>query len=119
MCIRDRIRPAGPPHGRIRELNDLFRTKGVGRGSIVISEGIHAKGADFARQALSAVRAFNNFGEDNDPWGEHDFGAVTINEEKVFWKFDYLDPSLTVGSENPANEGQTVRVLTIMLAHEY
>jgi len=55
----------------------------------------------------------------NDPWGEHDFGAVEIDGEKAFWKIDCYDRTLTAGSENPANEALTHRVLTIMLASEY
>jgi len=68
---------------------------------------------------MIAVREFNDFSDENDPWGEHDFGALEIAGEKVFFKLDYYDPSLSFGSENPANEAITHRVLTIMLASEY
>ncbi|MEL6467544.1 MAG: DUF3768 domain-containing protein [Pseudomonadota bacterium] len=112
-------RPEGPNHQRIRELNDRFRVEGLGHGSILLTQGIQAKGGEFAVSAFNAVRAFNDFSEDNDPWGEHDFGAVDLDGEKVFFKIDYYDLSLQQGSENPANEGCTHRVLTIMLASEY
>ena len=59
------------------------------------------------------------FRTSNDPWGEHDFGAVEVRGEKVFFKIDYYTLDLNAGSENPANEGETHRVLTIMLASEY
>lgn len=104
---------------RIRELNDRFRTTGRGNGSIVVTEGVQAKGLPFVRQALDAVRTFNAFTKDNDPWGEHDFGAFEIEGETLFWKIDMYDLSLTMGSPNPANEAVTARVLTIMMAHEY
>lgn len=110
---------AEPPNSRIRELNDRFRTHGQGRGSIMVTSGIQEKGAEFVLAAVEAVRAFDNFSQDNDPWGEHDFGAVELEGEKVFFKFDYYDLALRQGSENPANEGCTHRVLTIMLANEY
>lgn len=112
-------KPEQPPHGRIRELNDCFRRDGQGRGSIMVTSGVQELGAEFVLESITAVRSFDDFSGDNDPWGEHDFGAVEVQNQKVFWKIDYYDPSMTVGSENPANEAMTHRVLTIMLASEY
>lgn len=108
-----------PTRQRVRELNDQFRRHGQGRGSIMVTAGVQERGADFVLQAVTAVRKFDAFNEDNDPWGEHDFGAVEVDGERIFWKIDYYDPSLTYGSDNPANEGATHRVLTVMLASEY
>ncbi len=85
----------------------------------MLTSGIQNMGGEFALEAIKAVREFDQFSKDNDPWGEHDFGAVEIEGEKVFFKLDYYDLSLEQGSENPANEGCTHRVLTIMLASEY
>jgi len=65
------------------------------------------------------VRCFDNFTEDNDPYGEHDFGAFDYHGRKIFWKIDYYAPDMKHGSEDPADAAQTVRVLTIMLAEEY
>ena len=107
------------PRLRIRELNDRFRVEGLGNGSVFVTAGIRANGHDFLLKAVAAVRTFSDFAQDNDPWGEHDYGAVDVDNEKVFWKFDYYSPDLTTGSDNPANEGQTHRVLTIMLPSEY
>ena len=104
---------------RIRDLNDLFRREGQGNGTVLITSGMQAEGGEFVVKAVEAVRTFDAFGEDNDPWGEHDFGAVEVEGQKVFFKFDYYDPTFTAGSENPANEALTKRVLTIMLAREY
>ena len=107
------------PRMRVRELNDLFRREGRGTGSVVVTVGVKDRGVDFLRDAIEAVRDFEAFSDDNDPWGEHDFGAVDVESQKVFWKIDYYDPTMTFGSENPANEASTHRVLTIMLAEEY
>ena len=112
-------RPEMPPNQKIRELNDRFRRDGLGNGSVMLTIGIQERGRDFAVAAIKAVREFDNFSYANDPWGEHDFGAIEIEGEKVFWKIDYYSPDLTAGSENPANEGVTHRVLTIMLASEH
>lgn len=112
-------RPDTPPTKRIRELNDRLRQDGLGNGSVLLTSGIQDLGAEFALAAVEVVRSFAAFDDRNDPWGEHDFGSVEVSGEKVFFKIDYYDPSLKAGSENPANEGCTHRVLTIMLASEY
>ncbi len=112
-------RQEAPPHLKIRELNDRFRSEGQGNGSILITSGVQALGDDVMREVIGAVQSFADFGNDNDPWGEHDFGAVTVDGEKVFWKIDYYSLDLKTGSKNPANEGVTHRVLTMMLAAEY
>jgi len=104
---------------RIRMLNDAFRTGRRKGGTTVITAGIQAHGADFIAQARKAVAAFDAFNADNDPHGEHDFGALTVQGEKLFFKFDYYDLDLSVHSPNAADPSVTQRVLTIMLASEY
>ena len=113
------IRPDQPPNRLIRDLNDAFRTLGHGRGSVMLTEGITAQGSEFALKAVAAVRGFEAFNDDNDPWGEHDFGAIEMDDQKVFWKIDPYDLDLQMGSPNAANPAVTHRVLTIMLASEY
>ena len=48
-----------------------------------------------------------------------DLALFEHNGQRIFWKIDYYDRSLSQGSEDPADPKQTVRVLTIMLADEY
>lgn len=103
----------------IRELNDQFRSEGKGNGTVVVTQGVEARGRSFIQEALLAVRSFADFTKDNDPYGEHDFGMVEIDNQRLFWKIDYYDLDLTGGSEDPANGMITHRVLTIMLASEY
>jgi hypothetical protein len=103
---------------RIASLNDALREQGTG-GRVVVTSGLLGKGNDFLERAVASVRTFSAFAPDNDPYGEHDFGSVTIEEETVFWKIDYYAPGLEVGSEDPADPAKTERVLTIMLAEEY
>lgn len=112
-------RPVEPGRGAIRDQNDLFRREGQGDGMLVVTQGVKARGDAFMYAAIGAVRTFDAFTPDNDPWGEHDFGAVEIEGEKLFWKIDCYNKSLTAGSENPASDAVTRRVLTIMLADEY
>ena len=72
---------------KIRELNDAFRTTLTGGRGYFTDEAV-AMGPGFMAAALAAVRGFDAFTIENDPYGEHDFGCFTLGEEKVFWKID-------------------------------
>ena len=102
----------------IAKLNDGFRTTMIG-GSVCMTAGVQGLGAEFATAALAAVQAFNEFTEGNDPYQEHDFGALKVQGHKLFWKIDCYDPPMKHGSENPCDPEIMRRVLTIMLAEEY
>ena len=78
--------------------------------------------------AMEAIRTWmvltgrvrsNQFTPDNDPYGEHDFGALEAAGERVFFKIDYFDRSLAYASSDPADSSVTTRVLTVLLSHEY
>ena len=103
----------------IRRLNDSFRRSLSGGGKRLMTAGIAA--LPFPEQAaiIGKVMAFETFTEDNDPHGEHDFGAFDHAGKRIFWKIDYYDQSLEFGSEDPADPAKTTRVLTIMFADEY
>lgn len=104
---------------RIRRLNDALRRGEVERGSIVVTQGVQAKGQGFLEQAVKMVAEYTAFSEDNDPHGEHDFGAFEIDGDKLFWKIDPYDLDMQCLSPDVANPCVTHRVLTIMLACEY
>ena len=103
---------------RIRALNDAFRRTFVG-GMVMITAGVEAMPVDQRRSLLQKVRAFDAFTDDNDPHGEHDFGAVDEGGVRCFWKIDYYDRATEMGSPDPADPAVTTRVLTIMRADEY
>ena len=103
---------------RIRVLNDDFRRTFVG-GLVVITSGVEALPADQRKSLLAKVRAFDAFTEDNDPHGEHDFGAIDEGGVRCFWKIDCYDRATEMGSPDPADPAVTTRVLTIMRADEY
>jgi hypothetical protein len=102
----------------IRDLNDFFRRSFIG-GVVLLTPGIDAMPVDRRRSLLQKVRDFATFETDNDPHGEHDFGAVDEGDKRCFWKIDYYDRSMEAGSSDPADPAVTTRVLTIMLAEEY
>jgi len=119
----------------IRRLNDAAR-QSPGLASIAsVTLGFQSLAQTDRLAALTAIVRFSKFDGDNDPYGEHDFGAVyrlasgawtqdrpsdarTI-EQTVFWKVDCYDRDLMFGSEAPWDPTVTKRVLTIMLASEY
>ena len=103
---------------RIRKLNDQFRRTGQG-GQQFITLGIQEMGLVEMLIIRQLVASYDAFCEDNDPYGEHDFGNLTYHNEKIFWKIDYYDVTLSAGSPDPADASLTKRVLTIMLAREY
>jgi hypothetical protein len=107
---------------RIRELNDAMRQQGPGTpgpDKWLLTPGLLDLGDDGARSAVDAVKAFDVFTNDNDPYGEHDFGAFDVDGARLFWKIDYYDRALAGGSPDPTDASVTCRVLTIMLAWEY
>jgi len=108
-----------PTTRRIAELNDLCRKAFGLAGRVFQTEGITALPQRDQSAIREKVELFDSFTEDNDPHGEHDFGAFEHEGERIFWKIDYYAPDMEHGSENPADPKQTVRVLTIMLASEY
>lgn len=107
---------------RIRALNDALRKSPLDRslGKVYMTAGVNAFGPDFVARALAAVAAFDAFDDGNDPWREHDFGAITVDGHTLFFKIDYYDRSdPDLGSEDPSDPAVTARAMTIMLAEEY
>jgi hypothetical protein len=104
---------------RIAELNDLCRKSMGIAGRLIQTKGFNALPPHVQSAIREKVEIFDNFTSDNDPYGEHDFGVIEHDENRIFWKIDYYAPDMMHGSENPADPKQTVRVLTIMLAEEY
>ncbi len=88
-------------------------------GQILITPGVAE--LDPAHLALLqlTVAGFAAFTEENDPYGDHSFGAVEVCGTRVFWKIDLYDETYTYGSEEPANPERTRRVLTMLLPAEY
>lgn len=93
-------------------LNDEFRRSGLG---VVLTNG--AQSVDDLNGLMRAVRVYEKFSEDNDPYGERDFGSIQWFDDKIFWKIDYYNQTLDGWADPTSSECQ--RVLTVMLADEY
>ena len=105
---------------RVRELNDAFRKSlAPNLGKVVMTSGVNALPSDVRAMAIRRTATFGAFSAENDPRGEHDFGSFELAGQRFFFKIDYYDSSLEVGSDDPADPAKTTRVLTLMLAEEY
>ncbi|WP_374631180.1 DUF3768 domain-containing protein [Ferrovibrio sp.] len=104
---------------RIAALNDAFRKCGGLGGRFMVTAGVQALGPLHMAALYRQVIEFDIFTEDNDPYGEHDFGSIEYGGRKFFWKIDAYDKALEFGSPDPADPAVTTRVLTLMLAEEY
>ena len=112
----------------IAKQNDEFRknmecpndnSKVLGRYSM--TQGVSSL-SNFERlKTVLKIKGFNNFNEDNDPHGEHDYGQFQLenNKQDIIWKIDYYDTNYQYGSEDPADLSKTRRVLTVMFPCEY
>ena len=98
---------------KIAAKNDVHRHSMKG---CTVTKGIAAMGEE-VNKIFVKVRDFNDFTEDNDPYGEHDFGSFTVGGVKIFWKIDYYTEDLS-GWCDPLSP-DCHRVLTIMRADEY
>lgn len=107
-----------PRAERIATLNDWLRKTGCG-GQLVVTHGVQSLAGFDAAELMSALSAYDQFDEYNDPHGERDFGALDLWGSELLWKIDYYDSALCFGSDNPADPAVTQRVLTILLAEEY
>jgi len=97
--------------------NDAFRITGTGRGQTLFTAGASTP---VERQLLlqAAVQTFTTFTEDNDPYGEHDFGKLELLGVTYFWKIDYYASAECRLGGDPYSE-PVYRVLTVMRADEY
>ncbi len=95
----------------IARRNDLLR-ENIPRVSppnvAVMTRGVASLGEAEVGEIRNKVKKFDKFTKDNDPWGEHDFGAFERDGRKSFWKID----------DYRGHEGYRL-VLTVMLAEEY
>ena len=103
---------------RIRYLNDKLR-QDLTKGVAVMTPGIAALGQETVQRILKTIEVYDNFCHANDPHEEHDFGAFEAEGNRIFFKIDYYDSTLTVHSPDPSDPSVTQRVIKIMLAEEY
>jgi len=99
-------------------LNDAFRRSFSG-GKVLLTAGVNELPDMVKAEALQLVASYEKFDSDNDPHAERDFGSFELVGRKFLWKIDYYDAHMEYGSEDPCDPEKTLRVLTLMFAHEY
>ena len=94
----------------IARKNDQLRRTFTG-GRVMLTSGVESD--PNLDKIIDAVKKFDDFNPDNDVYGEHDFGKITINSSDYFFKIDYYDSTYQF-YEQDGN-----RILTIMHSDEY
>lgn len=123
-AINDRLRKSietapghETQHDRWENFNTaLYRIPGM---LLALTDGVASLDMRTLDLLLRKVVEFDAFTPDNDPYGEHDFGNLTMDDTLYYFKWDYYDKDLEFASEDAANEDLTSRVLTVMRADEY
>jgi len=120
---------ASPDAVVIAAQNDAFRRLaclGIApdqpiQGRMHVTRSMVEAGDGFLAAAVKATGEFETFEPENDPEGWHDFGAVEIRGETVFWKIDLYeaDSDFRYGAEAPDDPEKTIRVLTVMMARDW
>ena len=97
---------------------ELFKADSKDKAYITRGASVFVNGMN-RMQFLNNVALYRNFTEDNNPYGERDFGNFMYQKEKIFWKIDYKDNAMMYHSPDASDPSQTIRVLTIMKASEW
>lgn len=98
---------------KIARLNDRFRGMA---GDVIVTQGV-IQGVPSVIDLLKKVERFNDFNEDNDPYGEHDFGSLNWYGALIFWKIDYYEGEYQFWCDPLSPHCK--RVMTVLLAEEY
>jgi hypothetical protein len=75
--------------------NDRIRKNGLfsvdDRHDLVVTRGVDALGQEAVMQLVRDMMAFDNFTEDMDPHGDHDFGELRSGDTRVWFKIDQVE----------------------------
>lgn len=109
--------------------NDAFRKGACGLGPrpardagiVVCTHALSARDPAFLAKARRAIGEIDTFDPENDPDGFHDFGAVCVDGQKVWFKLDLYErgSEFRFGAETPDDPARTVRVMTLMLPSDW
>ena len=110
----------------IAQQNDEFRrhlgdpAKTSIKGVVHLTRSVTSLPDHEQEELYADIAAFNLFREDNDSWGEHDYGRVTARSGDFYFKIDYFENSdFEYGSPDASDLDCTYRVMTIAAVEDY
>jgi hypothetical protein len=105
---------------KIRELNIAFWRAPHLHGRLMMSRYVADRSSHFHMKCIEALRVYDGWSKDNDPWSEADMCVLDIDGETVWAKLDYYSRAdLNYGSEDPSDPAKTLRIGTLMFPDEY
>ena len=102
----------------IAYLHDQVHKHRLGYWSVVVSKGIAMRGEGFIEQILRLITVCYDPMTVNALLGEHDYGFVEVDRQKIFWRLSHHDHFNNNKSIAPVEEQRTSRLLEIMFARE-
>lgn len=102
---------------RIAELNDQARAS---MDNLTLSAGVEALPAGEQWRIREKVRAFRDFTEGEDPYGERQGGSFEHGELRIAWRVAYYGDGMRLPGRynDPSDPAKSARALTIRLASE-
>jgi len=101
-----------------RHLGDPSKTNV--KGVVHLTRSVNTLPDQEQTELYADIAAFSLFREDNDVWGEHDYGRVEARFGEFYFKIDYFENSdCEHGSPDPSDLTRTYRVMTIAAVEEY
>ena len=95
--------------------NDIFR-RDFNQEKIILTPGVES--SPYRNAIIESVKNFDDFNENNDPYGERTFAAFYVHGEKYFFKIDFFTSEFEAGAD-PYEDSTFKRVLTVMRSDEY
>ena len=94
--------------------------RGALPGRVVFTQAMAARGPLFPLLCLLHVAEHDAFDPEDDPDRLHDFGAVKVEGQRVWFKIDlYEGDAMECGAERPDDPARTYRVMTVMLPSDW
>ena len=108
---------------QIAEQNDEFRKRVLFKEqedgvALITKTLIDELTSEEQFDTILTVKDFNDFNEDNDPYGTHESGSFTLGKHHIFWKIDLFKDEKCLSGLPIDSEDTGFRVLTVCFIDE-